>query len=95
MCLCADRAYAPDADVKFMGRQDRLVTASADKTARIWKADVNGTFSAAAVLKDHTAEASCPQLLFPCRETYSERIVRFIRRIGFVRCIGFIRCMGT
>lgn len=45
-------------DVKFMGQQGRLVTAGADKTACIWQADAEGTYTAAAVLKDHTAEVT-------------------------------------
>lgn len=67
-----DGVPASPADVKFMGQQGRLVTAGADKTACIWQADAEGTYTAAAVLKDHTAEVCPPPHLFIYIESESK-----------------------
>ena len=46
------------ADIKLLGRQDLVVTTSADKTARLWKQDEGAAFACAAVLKDHGSDVS-------------------------------------
>lgn len=42
--------------VKFVPRDDLFLTASADKTVRVWQADKDGNYDCKHVLKDHTAE---------------------------------------
>jgi len=42
--------------VKFVARDDLLLTGSADKTVRIWQANEDGAYNCRHVLKDHTAE---------------------------------------
>ena len=56
--LLSERPRGAHAGVKFLGSQERLVTASADKSARIWRAEECGAYAAAAVLKEHTAEVT-------------------------------------
>ena len=45
-------------DIKLLGKQDLVVTTSADKTARVWKPLEDGKYTATAVLKDHTGEVA-------------------------------------
>lgn len=45
-------------DIRVLGKQDLLLTASADKTARVWKLSDEGAYSCAAVLKEHSSEVS-------------------------------------
>ena len=60
--LCAlkpksESVHASVADVKFLGSQDVLISASSDNTSRIWRASGDdGAMTAAAVLKTHGAE---------------------------------------
>ncbi|KAK9804685.1 hypothetical protein WJX72_000013 [[Myrmecia] bisecta] len=48
-------------DVKFGASQEVVVSTSADKTARIWRAEGDG-YKAAAVLSDHSAEVTAVTL---------------------------------
>ncbi|KAF3328107.1 pre-mRNA-processing factor 19-like protein [Carex littledalei] len=42
--------------VKFVGRDELVITGSADKTVRLWQGTDDGTYNCAHILKDHTAE---------------------------------------
>ncbi|XP_072963457.1 pre-mRNA-processing factor 19 isoform X2 [Typha angustifolia] len=42
--------------VKFVPRDELLITGSGDKTVRVWQASEDGNYSSIHILKDHTAE---------------------------------------
>ena len=52
--------WALDADIKLLGRQDLVVTTSADRTVRLWKQGegAGAAFACAAVLKDHGSDVA-------------------------------------
>lgn len=45
-------------DIKAMGKQELVLTASADKTARLWKTLEDGKYTCTAVLKDHSSDVT-------------------------------------
>lgn len=47
-----------NADIKVLGKQDLLLTTSADKSARVWKTLEDGKYTCTSVLKDHSGEVT-------------------------------------
>lgn len=55
--LCKNAVFLV-ADIKAMGKQELVLTASADKTARLWKTLEDGKYTCTAVLKDHSSDVT-------------------------------------
>lgn len=62
LCLQRSPGVPLCADVKFLADQAALVTASADKSARLWSAGEDGAYKCAAVMKEHSAEVTAVTL---------------------------------